>query len=65
MSIIPFPLRPMGSVLPDLRGRVSLTRFLPPQPIIYLVYRDPATGVITLRPADPINPPPSLYESAS
>lgn len=44
--------RPLGSVLPDTRGRVSLTKYLPPAPGVYLVYVDPATGVITLRPAE-------------
>lgn len=45
--------RPVGSVLPDSRGRVSLTKYLPPAPALYLVYLDPVTGVITLRPAAP------------
>ncbi|MBG6106566.1 hypothetical protein [Frigoribacterium sp. CG_9.8] len=44
--------KPLGSVLPDTRGRVSLTKYLPPAPGIYLVYSDPTSGVITLRPID-------------
>lgn len=45
--------RPVGSVKPDPRGRVSLTKYLPPVPGLYLVYVDPATGVIELRPLTP------------
>lgn len=42
--------RPVGSVMPDTRGRVSLTKHLPPAPPLYLVYVDPTTGIITLAP---------------
>lgn len=42
--------KPLGSVFPDTRGRVSLTKYLPPAPGLYLVYRDPETGVIELHP---------------
>lgn len=43
--------RPVGSVQPDIRGRVSLTKYLPPAPGLYLIYADPATGIIELHPA--------------
>ncbi|WP_162819123.1 hypothetical protein [Leifsonia aquatica] len=42
--------QPLGSVLPDSRGRVSLTKYLPPAPGLYLVYRNPESGVIELHP---------------
>jgi hypothetical protein len=45
--------RPQGSVQPDIRGRVSLTKFLPPAPGLYLVYTNPQTGIIELHPAAP------------
>lgn len=43
---------PVGSVQPDIRGRVSLTKYLPPAPSLYLVYQDPTTGVIELHPTN-------------
>jgi hypothetical protein len=46
--------KPVGSVQPDLRGRVRLTKYLPGTPPLYLVYADPATGIIELRPAAPM-----------
>lgn len=45
--------KPVGSVQPDARGRISLTKHLPPMPGMYLVYCDPETGVIELRPIAP------------
>ncbi|WP_440405523.1 hypothetical protein [Pseudolysinimonas sp.] len=47
---------PRGSVQPDIRGRVSLTKFLPETPGLYLVYTDAETGVIELRPINPPHP---------
>jgi hypothetical protein len=44
--------KPVGSVMPDTRGRVSLIKFLPTAPGMFLVYLDSMTGVITLRPVD-------------
>jgi len=41
---------PIGSAQPDTRGRISLAKFLPPAPGLYLVYLDPATGIIQLHP---------------
>lgn len=43
--------KPVGSVLPDIRGRVSLTKYLPPAPPLYLVFKEPKSGTITLVPA--------------
>lgn len=48
------PAKPVGSVQPDSRGRISLTKHLPPAPGLYLVYVDPTTGVIELHPASPV-----------
>lgn len=45
--------KPLGSVHPDIRGRLSLTKYLPPAPGMYLVYVDPTSGVIELRPFNP------------
>ena len=54
--------RPVGSVQPDVRGRVSLTKWLPEVPGLYLVYTNPETGVITLTPTTP--PPGSEPDAA-
>lgn len=44
--------KPVGSVTPDTRGRISLAKFLPAATAgaVHLVYIDPTTGVVTLRP---------------
>lgn len=49
--------KPVGSVQPDVRGRVSLTKYLPPAPGLYLIYKDPVTGVIELSPTEPDTKP--------